>query len=150
MTLSPSSPSWLKGKTDLQDYMTNPNPDYRAVAGRYDDPLDDPDFDIMAWIMTIDFLPAPMVARRNEFIRWAEAAGFEHIEMRDLDEHDCWEFRCNRGTNAECTTPSQVERWLGFVARGAGCQFPPGQFIAIVDGDSIAARFRLEPRVQPV
>ena len=130
--------------------MTNPNPDNRAAAGRYDDPFDDPNFDIMAWIMTIDLLPAPMVARRNEFIGWAEAAGFVNIEMRDLDEHDCWEFRCSRGTNAECTTPFQAERWLGFVARGCGCWVAPGQFIAIVDGDAIAARFRLEPRQRRV
>ena len=129
---------------------TNRNPDDRATAIRYADPLDDPDFDVMEWIMTIDFLPEPLVVRRNDFMEWAAAAGFENIEMRDLDEHEVWEFRCNRGTNAESTTPSQAERWLGFVARGAGCQFPPGQFIAIVDGDSIAARFRLEPREQPV
>jgi hypothetical protein len=125
--------------------MTNPNPERRAAAVTCDDPFDDPDY-IMAWINTIDFLPESLVIRRNEFIQWAEAAGFEDIEMRDLGEHDFWEFRCSRGTNAECTTPAQVERWLGFVARGVGCQFPPCQFIAIVDGDSIAARFRLEPK----
>lgn len=130
--------------------MTNPNPDDPAVAGRSDDPLDDPNFDVMGWIMSIDFLPESLVARRNEFMEWAGAAGFENIEMRHLGEDDNWEFRCNRGTNAECTSATQAERWLGFVARGAGCQFPPGQFIAIVHGDSIAARFRLEPREQQV
>jgi hypothetical protein len=129
--------------------MTNPNSHVPTDSGATD-PLDDPNFDWMDWIMTIDFLPEALVARRNQFVEWAGAAGFVDIEMRDLDEHHCWEFRCRRGTNAECTTPFQAERWLGFVARGAGCQFPPGQFIAIVDGDSIAARFRLEPRVQPV
>lgn len=125
--------------------MTSPNSIARPAAGGATDPFEDENFDIMAWIMTIDFLPEPLVARRNDFMEWAGAAGFENIEMRDLDEHECWEFRCSRGTNAECTTPSQAERWLGFVARGAGCRFPPGQFIAIVEGDSIAARFRLEP-----
>jgi hypothetical protein len=130
--------------------MTNPNSIARAVTGGATDPLDDPDYDWMKWVMTLEFLPAALVARRNDFVEWAGAAGFDNIEMRDLDEHDCWEFRCNRGTNAECTTPTQAERWLGFVARGAGCRFVPGQFIAIVDGDSIAARFRLEPRVEPV
>jgi hypothetical protein len=126
--------------------MTNPNPITPAEAVRSDKPFDDPDFDIMAWINTLDFLPPAEVVRRNEFVEWAGAAGFVNIEMRDLDEHQCWEFRCNRGTNAECTTPRQVERRLEFVARGAGCQFTPGQFIAILVGDSIAARFRLEPR----
>jgi len=130
--------------------MTNPNPERRAAAGAATDPFDDPDFDVMAWINTLDFLSEPLVALRNEFVEWAGAAGFENIEMRNLGEHGFWEFRCSQGTNAECATPCQVERWLGFVARGAGCHFPPGQFIAIVDGDSIAARFRLEPRVQPV
>ena len=126
--------------------MTNPNPDDRPIVGDATDPFDDLNFDFMAWIMTIDFLPEALVARRSDFVEWAGAAGFENIEMCDLDEYACWEFRCNRGTSAQCTTPAQVERWLGFVARGAGCQFPPGQFITIVDGKSIAARFQLEPR----
>jgi len=126
--------------------MTNPNSTARPAVGVGTDPFDDPNFDVMAWVMTIDFLPEPLLTRRSDFVEWAGAAGFENIEMRDLDEHDCWEFRCNRGTNEECTTAYQVERWLGFVARGARCQFHPGQFIAIVDGDSIAARFQLEPR----
>jgi len=134
----------------LQVYMTNSNPNTLAEAVRYDDPYDDPDFDIMAWINTLDFLPEPLVIRRNEFIEWAGAAGFVNIEMRDLDEPDFWEFRCCRGTNGECATPAQAERCLGFVARGAGCQFAQGQFIAIVDGESIAARFRLESREQLV
>jgi hypothetical protein len=99
----------------------------------------------MKWIMTLDFLAEPLVTLRNEFIEWAGGAGFQNIEMRHLGENDDWEFRCKRGTNAECTTAAQVERWLGFVARGARCQFPPGHFVAIVDGDSIAARFLLEP-----
>ena len=130
--------------------MTNPNPITPAEAVRSDKPFDDPDFDIMAWINTLDFLPPAEVVRRNEFVEWAGAAGFVNIEMRDLDEHQCWEFRCNRGTNAECTTPRQVKRRLEFVAGRAGCQFHLGQFIAIVDGDSIAARFRLESREQQV
>ena len=130
--------------------MTNPNSIARLAAVRYDDPLDDPNFDWMDWILNIDFLPAPMVARRNQFVEWAGAAGFVNIELLYLDEYDTWVFRCNRGTNAECTSAAQAERWLGFVARGCGCQFIQGQCIAIVDGDSIAARFRLEPRVQPV
>jgi hypothetical protein len=138
--------------------MNNPNPNYndgptanpnsiaRASAGGATDPLDDPNYDWMDWVMTLEFLPEALVLRRNEFVEWAGAAGFENIEMSGLDEHDCWEFRCTRGTNAECTSAAQVERCLGFVARGARRQFHPGQFIAIADGDSIAARFRLEPR----
>jgi hypothetical protein len=130
--------------------MTNPNPDYRAAAGPYEDPIDDPNFDIKAWIMSIDFLPEALVARRNDFIGWAGAAGFAKIELCHLGENEYWEFRCSRGSNVECTTARQVERWLGFVARGSNCRFVQGQFIAIVVGDSIAARFRLEARVQPV
>lgn len=129
----------------MQIYMTNPNASGRVEAVHYDDPFDDPDF-VTAWINTIDFLPEPLFARRNAFIEWAGAAGFTNLEMRYLGENDDWEFRCSRGTNGECTTAAQVERCLGFVARGAGCQFHPGQFIAIIVGDSIAARFRLEPK----
>ncbi len=128
--------------------MPNPNPNSPTAAGRYLDPFDDPNFDWMDWINSLDFLPEPLVARRKEFIERAGAAGFVHIEMRDQDERDSWEFRCNRGTNAECVTVRHVEIWLGFVARSSNRQFAPGQFIAIVVGDSIAARFRLEPREQ--
>jgi hypothetical protein len=117
-----------------------------AEDGFYKDPFDDPDFDPWAWIMTINFLPEPLVVRRDEFIEWAGAAGFENIEMRYLDDDDYWEFRCRRGTTDECTSPAHVERWLGYIARGCCCRIAPGQFIAIVDGDSIAARFRLEPK----
>src|ERR1700677_2664522 len=102
--------------------MTNLNSDGCAAAGRYLDPFDDPDFDIMAWINSLDFLPEPLVARRKEFIERAGAAGFVNIEMRDLDEQDFWEFRCNRGTNAECVTVRHVEIRLGFVARSSNCQ----------------------------
>jgi hypothetical protein len=111
----------------------------------YADPFDDPNFDLWGWIATINFLPEPLVVLRNEFVEWAGAAGFESIEMRHLDEGDCWEFRCRRGTNEECTSPAEVECWLGYVARGCGCRIVPGQFIAITDRHSIAARFRLEP-----
>jgi hypothetical protein len=43
--------------------MTNPNPDDPAVAGRSDDPLDDPNFDVMGWVLlhevlVASFLPA--------------------------------------------------------------------------------------------
>jgi hypothetical protein len=130
--------------------MTNPNSIARAVTGGATDPLDDPDYDWMKWVITLEFLPEALVARRNDLVEWAGAAGFVNIEMRHLSEDDTWDFRCNRGTVAECTTQLQTERWLGFVARGCGCRFVPGQFIAIVDGDSIAARFQLEARVEPV
>src|SRR5512141_884925 len=128
----------------MTNMMTNPNSP--ASAGGAADPFDDPNFDVMAWVMTIDFLPGALAARRDEFVERAGAAGFEDIEMRYLGENDPWEFRCNRGTNAECTSVTQVERWLRFVGRGAGCQFVPEHFIAILDGDSIAARFRLQTR----
>ena len=117
-----------------------------AEDGFDKDPFDDPNFDLWGWIKTINFMPEPLVVRRDEFIEWAGAAGFESIEMRYLDDSDLWEFRCRRGTTDECGSPAQVERWLGYIARGCCCRIAPGQFISIVDGDSIAARFRLEPK----
>ena len=39
--------------------------------------MDDPESDTMGWIMPIDFLPEPLVAR-NEFVEWAAAAAFEN------------------------------------------------------------------------
>ena len=91
----------------------------------------------------------PMELRRSELRGWAEAAGFESIDVRNLGNASAWEMRFDRGTNAECTTAAEAERWLGYVARGCGCQFEPGEFVAIVEGTRIAARFRLQPRPQP-
>jgi hypothetical protein len=87
--------------------------------------------------------------RRHELRGWAEAAGFQNIDVRNLGQPDAWEMRFDRGTNAECTTAAEAKRWLGFVARGCGCRFESGQFVAIVDGERTAARFRLQPRPLP-
>jgi len=148
MMPSPSSLSWLKAKTDLKHYMTNPNTPAEAV--HYDDPFDDPNFDYEGYIAkALEAVDFPVCLRRTELSRWAAAAGFEAVNVRHLGEPDSWEMRFQRGTNVECTNLAQIERWLGFVARGSGCRFVPGQFIALVVGDSIAARFRLEPREKP-
>jgi hypothetical protein len=94
-------------------------------------------------------LDAPITLRRNDLRGWGEAAGFENIDVRNLGEPDAWEMRFSRGTNTECTTAAEAERWLGYIARGCQCQIEPGQFVAIVEGDRIAARFRLQPIAQP-
>jgi hypothetical protein len=128
--------------------MNNPNPNYARPAR---DPFDEPDVDYKAYMERVfeAIQPNdPVLLRRTELRHWAESAGFENVELCHLGKRDFWEMRFKRGTNAECTNPAEVERWLGFVARGCGCRFILGQFIAIVDGDSIAARFRLRP--QPV
>jgi len=64
--------------------MTYPNPNDRPTAGGAIDPLDDPNFDWMAWIMSIDFPPHPEVAREQAIRRWLEAAGFTEIDLRRL------------------------------------------------------------------
>src|SRR4051794_12084480 len=119
--------------------MNDENPNLSAVEPQADEPLDG--LDLMEWIMRIEFLPPPLIALRYVFVEWASAAGLENIEMRHLDDQDVWEFRCNQGTNEECVTVRQVERWLGFFARGSDFKFAPGHFIAIVVNGLIAARF---------
>ena len=96
------------------------------------------------------YLNDPVELRRNDLRGWAEAAGFVEIDVRNLGQPDAWEMRFDRGTNAECTTAAEAERWFGYIARGCQCQFEPGQFVAIVAGNQIAARFKLQPRAQPV
>ncbi len=92
----------------------------------------------------------PLELRRNDLRGWAEAAGFQDVDVGNLGEPDFWEMRFNRGANAECATAAEAERWVRYIARGCQCQIAVDQFVAIVDGDWIAARFRLQPRPQPV
>jgi hypothetical protein len=110
---------------------------------------DDDRLDIKDWIMRNIQLNDPIELRRNDLRGWAEAAGFADIDVRNLGDLTAWELRFNRGTNTECNTADEAEHWLGHIARGCECQIVPGQFVAIMDGDRIAARFRLQPRPPP-
>ena len=126
--------------------MTNPNPAYAPS----DVPLsilgDDLNCDAKDWIMRNIHLNDPVELRHNELRGWTEAAGFVDVDVRNLGAPDFWEMRFNRGTNAECTTAAEVERWFSNLAIEHECQIAPGQFVAIVQGDQTAARFRLQPR----
>ena len=115
------------------------------------DQFDDLDLDAdhIDWIMRNLERDDPVERRRNDLRGWAEAAGFVEIDVRNLGEPDFWEMRFHRGANAECRTAAEAERWLGYVARGCRCRIEPGQFVAIVQCDQVAARFRLQPRAQP-
>ena len=113
------------------------------------DPVNAADLALFEWIMRNIELDDAIALRRNDLQGWAEEAGFQDIDVRHLGEAEFWEMRFNRGRNAECTTAAEAERWLSYIARGCQCQIVPGQFIAIVAGDHIAARFRLQPRAQP-
>ncbi len=132
--------------------MTNPNSNYNLSAkASAADPEEAPDFceRYLEQIMEEIRREAPARARRYDLQEWAGAAGFEEIEARHLG-NDCWELRCRRGTNRECTDTTHVERWLGYVARGCGCRIEPGSFVAVLLEDRIAARFRLQPGLPPV
>lgn len=92
----------------------------------------------------------PVELRRNELRGWSEAAGFVEVDVRNLGQPDLWEMRFNRGTNPDCNTAAEVDRWFSDLADEHDCQIAPDQFVAIVDGDRIAARFRLQPRPDAV
>jgi redox-sensitive bicupin YhaK (pirin superfamily) len=111
---------------------------------------DPDDFDPRDWIMANIELNDPVERRRNELRVRAEAAGFTDIDVRHLADPNGWEMRFHRGTNTECATAAEAERWLNYLAFGCQCEIDPGQFVAIVDGDRIAARFRLQPQPVPV
>jgi len=126
--------------------MTNPNADERAADGRYDDPFLDPNFDIMAWIMTIDFLPPAEVARELAIRRWLERAGFTAIDLRRLPERgeDCWQAVMWRGTNRDCPTGLAAQAMLNFLAADLGCRLD-GEGCGLAWGDQIGVGFRLRP-----
>jgi len=111
------------------------------------DPADD--FDAREWIVANIELNDPVERRRNELRVRAEAAGFTDIDVRHLADPNGWEMRFHRGTNTECATADEAERWLNYIAFGCQCEIDPGQFVAIADGDRIAARFRLLPQAPP-
>ncbi|MGO8926239.1 MAG: hypothetical protein ACLQU3_05030 [Limisphaerales bacterium] len=87
--------------------MTNPNSIARAAVGGATDPLDDPNFDLMAWIMSIDFLPPAEVTRERAIRRWLEAVGFTEIDLRRLPERgdDCWQV-VMRGARTAIAQPA--------------------------------------------
>ena len=94
---------------------------------------------------TID-LADPAARRRNSFHRWAEAVGFAGVEVRNLGDPNSLEMHFSRGTNDLCNTAADAERWVEYIARGCQCQIEQGQIFTIVQGDQVAARFRLQPR----
>ena len=81
----------------------------------------------------------PVELRRNDLRGWAEAVGFEEVDVRNLDEPDFWELRWTRG-NRRCGTAPEAEQLISFIARSCRCRIEPGQLVAIVGGDRIAAR----------
>ena len=91
----------------------------------------------------------PVALRRNSFCRWAEAVGFQNVIVGNLGDPNSLEMRFSRGTNDLCNTAADAERWVDYIARGSQCQIEPGQIFTIVQGEQIAARFRLRPSPQP-
>ncbi len=131
--------------------MTNPDCSHTAANGASAaDPEDAPDFCERFLEQMVESLQQddPVFVRRRDLLEWSSAAGFEHVELSNLGD-DCWEIRFRRGTNTQCVNVAEVERWLGCVARGCGCRLEPGQFLALVLGDRVAARMKLRPR-EPV
>jgi hypothetical protein len=126
--------------------MNNPNPACgQAAVTAPALPADEADFALFERLVKNLELDDPVALRRNELRVWAEAAGFADVDVRNLGEANFWEMRCNRGTNRECATAAEVERGFGILADEHQYQIAPDQFVAIVEGDRIAARFRLTP-----
>ena len=129
--------------------MNNPNAEYSRVTGSLiTDPCEDPGFcerylnEVMDAIVRGD----PIAVLRRDLRRWSAAAGFQNIDLHNLDKFDFWEMRFNRGTNGECDSIEDVERWLGYIARGCGYRIVPGEFLALILDDRVAARFKLQVR----
>jgi hypothetical protein len=124
--------------------MTNPNPERRAAADSATDPLDDPDFDVMAWIMSIEFRRPAEVAREQAIRRWLDAAGFTDIDLRHVPERgdDCWQAVMRRGTNRDCVTGLAAQELMHTLAADLGCRIT-GEVAGLAWGDQIGVGFRL-------
>ena len=128
--------------------MTNPNPNVPTSNIYYGDPLDDPNFDVMAWIMSIDFALPAEVARERAIRQWLEAAGFTGIDLRRVPERgeDCWQAVMGRGTNSDCPTGLAAQAMLNNLAADLGCRIA-GESSGLAWGDQIGVGFRLCPAV---
>jgi hypothetical protein len=124
--------------------MTNPNPDAHAAVGGVTDPLDDPNFDVMAWIMSIEFRPPAEVARERAIRQLLEAAGFTDIDLRQVPERgdDCWQAVMRRGTNRDCVTGLAAQELMHTLAADLGCRIT-GEVAGLAWGDQIGVGFRL-------
>jgi hypothetical protein len=138
------NPYWMSTTTHPNPAQAQPHTGSPPVVN-----YDPDDFDAKEWIMRNIYPDDPVELRCNDLRGGAESAGFQNIDVGNLGEPDFWQMRFDRGTNDECTTAAQIKRWIGFIARGCQCQIAPGQFVVILEGDRIAARFRLRPRPQP-
>jgi hypothetical protein len=127
--------------------MTNPNPDGGTAAGRHLDQFDDPDFDVMAWINTLDFLPPAEAVHERAIRQWLEAAGFIGIDLRRVFERgpDAWQVVMRSGTNGDCPTGLAAEAMLTNLAADLGCRIQGGESSGIAWGDQIGVSFRLRP-----
>ena len=98
--------------------------------------------DIMRYTVQCD-LESPLTAK-------FENEGFANVQLSyDLGQH-CWEFKAARGTNQGCQTPEQVKAVVGRLVRELRHEVDRGLIVALVLGDLIAARFKLQPSAQPV
>lgn len=138
------NPYWMSTMTTPNPAYAQPDMGLSPVVTNYPD-----DFDAKDWIMRNIYPDDPVELRRNDLRSGAESAGFQNVDVGNLGEPDYWEMRFTRGTNDECTTAAQTKHWIGFIARGCQCRIAPGQFVVMLDGNRIAARFRLRPRPLP-
>lgn len=126
--------------------MTNPNPDDRAAVGGAIDPFDDPNFDVKAYIMSLDLRPPAENAREQAIRQWLDTAGFTEINLRRLPERgeDCWQAVMGRGTNRDCPTGLAAQELMHRLAAELGCRID-GLCCGLAWGDQIAVGFRLRP-----
>ncbi len=79
-----------------------------------------------------------------------EDEGFANVELAYHIGKDGWDFNASRGTNQDCQTSEQVKAIVARLAGEVNHEIANGLIVALVLGDQIAARFRLQPRPQPV
>lgn len=126
-----------------------PNPDDpQSDTGSPSDTTYEPSLDVKDWVMRHLHLNDPLELRRAEIRRQAEAAGFADVDVINLGTPEFWEVRFSPRANVGCTTAAEAERWLIHIIDECQCQVEPGQFVAVVDGNRIAARFRLQQGIQ--
>ena len=118
----------------------------RAAAGGATDTFDDLNFDIKAWIMSLDLRSSAEIAREQAIRHWLEAAGFTEIDLRRVPERgeDCWQAVMRRGTNRDCPTGLAAQAMLNLLAADLGCRLD-GKGCGLAWGDQIGVGFRLRP-----
>ena len=126
----------------------NPNSSDPTPNGCPGDPFADPSFDVMGWIMGLDFpLPREEVCERA-IIDWLTHAGFAEIKLQRRPERGelAYQAIMRRGTSQSCPNGLAAQALVEVLATDLGYHAREGEPCGLAWGDQVGLAFRLYPQ----